>query len=97
MSLATQRRRCSCRAAKFVLLGYAFVGLVDILDPILEHGTFSRQKMGDLIEARCALTAKVGYQLADLKLLAAREGLRWSLSRQHSSAPVSVSDPRYFS
>ena len=33
-------------------------------DPILEHGTFRRQKMRDLIEARCAVNGTLNLTRA---------------------------------
>jgi len=49
------------------------LGLVYVLNAILECVAFWRQKLSDLINARSAFAAKVVDQLADLELVAAHE------------------------
>jgi len=78
---------------KFVLLGYALVRFVDVLDAILERFTFWRQQLSDLIEAGSALTAQVVHQLADLIFVAAHNGLpvqRCRLSTAYPSIHIRI-------
>ena len=51
--------------------------LLGILNSVLKHIALRRQKLGDFIKARHAFAAGAIDQLANLKFVAAHEGLPW--------------------
>ncbi len=59
----------SSGAIQLVFLHYSLVRLAGVSDPILEIVAFGRQELSDRIEASGFLTAKITYELADLKFV----------------------------